>query len=70
MQFYQHSQLTMHTQMHTHLPEGFSGDALVLRIFRAKSSALKQSFRSSVSAIAVIDPSLDIVGLVRYRGHH
>ena len=38
------------------LPEGFSADAMVLRIFRAKSSWLKPSFRSSVSAIGVIDP--------------
>ena len=45
--------------MHTHLPEGFEGDALVLRIFRAKSSALKRSFRSSISAIGLWgDPGL------------
>jgi hypothetical protein len=59
MHFYQQSQLTMHTQMHTHLPEGFSADALVLRIFRAKSSALKQSFRSSVSVIGQRGPGVD-----------
>jgi hypothetical protein len=46
------------------LPEGFEGDALVLRIFRAKSSALKRSFRSSVSVIGLWgDPELLVLNV-------
>jgi hypothetical protein len=46
------------------LSEGFKGDALVLRIFRAKSSALKRSFRSSVPAIGLWgDPGLLVLSV-------